>query len=202
MVGLCWQLAADTLDGLIIGGSGDFSVHHPRSQGWVTPLRRVLEAALTRGMPGFGICFGHQLLGQHLGSEVRTDPSAAELGTVDVQLTAAGAVSPLYAGFTDGLRVHSGHSDLVVDVPEGVELLARNSTCETQSFQVRGTRFFSVQFHPDMTGDEARYRYLAYRHGFADRIDDEAVKAAHRFISGDDASEVLLGAFLDLLEPT
>jgi len=189
----------DGVDAMIIGGSGDFSVHHPRSLPWVTPLRHVLEEALKRNMPGFGVCFGHQVLGQHLGSQVITDPDASELGTVDVSLTDAGRASPLYAGFNDVIRVHSGHSDRVQTVPEGVELLAENGRCETQSFRVRGTQFYSVQFHPDMTGAEARYRYLAYREGFADRIDGEARKAAERFIEGDDESTELLGRFVDIL---
>ena len=56
----------DGIDGLLIGGSGDYSVHHPQSQRWVNPMRVVLDAALQRRMPGFGLCFGHQLLGLHL----------------------------------------------------------------------------------------------------------------------------------------
>jgi len=183
----------------MIGGSGDFSVHHPRSQAWVTPLRGVVEEALKRSLPGFGICFGHQLLGQHLGSQVITDPESAELGTVDVQLTKTGASSPLFKHFSSSLRAHCGHSDRVDALPDGVDLLASNARCETQSFQVRGTQFYSVQFHPDMTGAEARYRYLAYRDGFAERLDGEARKAAERFIEDDDESCSLLERFVELV---
>ena len=59
------------MDGFLIGGSGDFSVHHPKSQRWVPALRTILDRALEDAIPSFGICFGHQLLGRHLGSEVR-----------------------------------------------------------------------------------------------------------------------------------
>ena len=52
----------DGVDLLFIGGSGDFSVHHPKSASWVSPLRQVLEHALERAIPGLAICFGHQLL--------------------------------------------------------------------------------------------------------------------------------------------
>ena len=47
----------DGIDGLLIGGSGDYSVHHPRSQRWVNPMRVVLDAALQRRIPGFGAMF-------------------------------------------------------------------------------------------------------------------------------------------------
>ena len=189
----------DGVDAFIIGGSGDFSVHHPRSQHWVTPLRRVINTALNRGIAGFGVCFGHQLLGVELGSQVVTSADHSELGTVVVEATEVGSADPLYADFNGSFRVHSGHSDYVIEVPEGVDLLARNARCATQAFRIRGTQVYSVQFHPDMTGAEARYRYLAYRHGFADRLDDDAMKAAEKFIPEADESTELLGRFLDLV---
>lgn len=187
----------DGIDAFIIGGSGDFSVHHPKSQSWVIPLRRVIGAALDRNVAGFGVCFGHQLLGVQLGSEVVTSSEHSELGTVTVDVTDEGRKDPLYRQFGESLRVHSGHSDYVVSVPSGVDLLASNARCQTQAFKVRGTQVYSVQFHPDMTGAEARYRYLAYRHGFADRLDDDAMRAAEKFIPEADESVSLLGSFLD-----
>ena len=128
-----------------------------------------------------------------------TSQDHSELGTVTVQVTEAGRKDPLYAGYGASFRVHSGHSDYVVSVPEGVDVLASNARCQTQAFRVRGTQTYSVQFHPDMSGAEARYRYLAYRHGFADRLDDDAMKAAEKFIPEADESTTLLGRFLDLV---
>ena len=82
---------------------------------------------------------------------------------------------------------------------EGVDLLARNDVTETQAFHVRGTHFYSVQFHPDMTGAEAQARYLAYRDGFAERIDPNARAQADKFKAGVDESAALLGRFCDLV---
>ncbi|MEE2756361.1 MAG: type 1 glutamine amidotransferase [Myxococcota bacterium] len=188
----------DGVDGVVIGGSGDFSVHHPKSQPWVTPLRLVLDGILNNDIPCFAICFGHQLLGQHLGRPVITDPSHAELGTVHVELTEAGRRSALFSQFQGRFHVHSGHSDHVSGVPVGVDLLASNAATKTQAFHVRGTRVYSVQFHPDMTGAEARYRYLAYRQGFAKRLDPSAESKADMFLPDQDESAVLLGRFFDV----
>ena len=62
--------------------------------------------------------------------------------------------------------VHTGHSDCVSTIPPNVELLASNDRLLTQAFKVKDRLFYSVQFHPDMSGAEARARYLAYRAGF------------------------------------
>ena len=190
----------DGCDALVIGGSGDFSVHHPKSRPWVKPLHHVIHAALTRNLPGFAICFGHQLLGEHLGSVVRTAPEHSEMGTVDVELTPQGRADELFAHFDSTFPVHTGHSDCVTDVPDGVDCLAANARLFTQAFRVRGTRFYSVQFHPDMSGAEARARYLAYKEGFAERLDESALKFAERFKVGHDVSTQLLGRFLDLVQ--
>ncbi|MBV70827.1 MAG: hypothetical protein CMH52_05705 [Myxococcales bacterium] len=188
----------DDVDGVVIGGSGDFSVHHPKSQPWVTPLRAVIDGILSNDIPCFAICFGHQLLGQHLGNDVITDPNHAELGTVTVELTETGHRSALFQDFQPRFRVHSGHSDHVSGVPPGVDLLASNAATATQAFHVRGSRVYSVQFHPDMTGAEARYRYLAYRQGFAERLDPSAESKADMFLPDQDESTELLGRFFDV----
>ena len=186
------------IDGVIIGGSGDFSVHHPKSTPWVSPLRTVLDEILRLSVPCFAICFGHQMLGLHLGEQVKTDPDHAELGTVAVDVTDDGRSSALFAGFNERLWVHSGHSDHVTQVPQGVDLLASNRATSTQAFFVRGTQTYSVQFHPDMTGAEARHRYLAYRQGFAARLDPTAESKADQFKPGLDESVSLIGRFYDI----
>ncbi len=189
----------DGMDGLLIGGSGDFSVHHPKSQRWVPALRRVFDRALEDALPSFGICFGHQLLGRHLGGEVRTEKRTAEMGTVTVEFTDAGHASPLFSGMESPLPVHCGHSDYVVETPAGVELLATNSVCPTQAFKVVDRPFYSVQFHPDMGGEDARERYLAYREGFERKSQVDALEVAKTFRLDADESTVLLGRFLDLI---
>jgi GMP synthase (glutamine-hydrolysing) len=187
------------MDAVVIGGSGDYSVHDPRSVRWVTALREVLDAALERGMPGFGVCFGHQLLGYHLGQPVNTDENHAELGTVEVELTGAGREDPLFRRLSVRFDVHTGHSDHVDGVPEGVELMARNDRLQTQAFKVRGKRFYSTQFHPDMTGEEAHDRYHAYQASLRLASATHTVPSA-AFQMGSDESVALLGLFFELLE--
>ncbi len=183
----------DGVDGVVIGGSGNFSVHHPLSQPWVEPLRALLEEILDRSLPGFGICFGHQLLGLHLGTPVATDPHKEELGTHGFQLTEGGLKDPLFSALDLDFEAHTGHSDCVTGVPAGVELLARNERLETQAFKVRDKPFYSVQFHPELLAGEARERYLmskattpeSLRHAERFRpIDAPPVDLLSRFVAG------------------
>lgn len=187
----------DGVDLLFIGGSGDFSVHHPQSAPWVTPLRDVLERALSDKLPGLAICFGHQMLGLHLGHPVATVPAHAELGTVEVKLTAEGRRCPVFGALGSRFWVHTGHSDHVTGTPDEVVLLAENAALRTQAFRVRGTPFFSTQFHPDMTGQEARDRYLSYRQHFTDGDLELALANAAKFTPGEDASCDLIGRVTD-----
>ncbi|MGB0646625.1 MAG: glutamine amidotransferase-related protein [Bradymonadia bacterium] len=192
------QVEADLLkevDGVVIGGSGDFSVHHPLSQVFVQPLFKTLEVLTQLSLPTFGICFGHQLIGAWLGSEVRTDPGRAELGTVRVQKTPASDECPMLHEFGTEFAVHSGHSDFVVETPLGTRVILSNEMVSTQGFLVEGAPIVSVQFHPDMTGAEARSRLLAYRDGFTDRIETDAASFAKKFELGADESTQLLHAF-------
>lgn len=186
-----WLAGADAV---IIGGSGNYSVHHPKSKPWVSKLRHVLEAALARDLPGFGICFGHQLVGHHFGATVHTHADRAEVGTIDVDLTEAGRSDPLFAGIDPTFPVHTGHSDHVDTVPEGLDLLATTPTLPTQAFRVRGSHFYTTQFHPDLTGMEAVARYMAVA-----KAKSEAMPHLSRFRPGADASASLLGRFVELV---
>lgn len=187
----------DGIDGLLIGGSGDYSVHHPMSQRWVNPVRAVLDAALNRGLPGFGLCFGHQLLGLHLGSQVVTDPNCEEVGTVTLPLTKLGQSDPLFQGYDRQITCHTGHSDCVVDVPEGVDLLVTGSRTHCQSFRVRGTQFYSTQFHPDLSGSEARERYLSNKRGVDGAISQSVQQRLEAYYEGQDESNSLLRRFVE-----
>lgn len=185
------------MDGLIIGGSGAYSVHHPDSQQWVNPMRDVIEVALTTQLPSFGLCFGHQLLGMHLGAQVVTDPTCEEVGTVTVELTESGAAHALFDGFPSAFPCHTGHSDHVVSTPESVDLLVTSPRTLCQAFQVRGAPFFSTQFHPDLLGAEAQARYLANKRGPDGRPDAVSLSNAQAYRPGDDVSTSLLARFVE-----
>lgn len=152
----------DDVDAMVIGGSGSFSVQDPRSKEFVGPLRELISRCVSEQIPGFGICFGHQLLGLHFGADVVTDYDKRESGTVEFRLTEAGKKDPLFGTYGVSFRGHTGHSDYVTSVPTGLVLLAENPTVQTQVFKVDGAPFYSTQCHPDLTAEEAVARYEAF----------------------------------------
>ena len=124
-------------------------------------MREIVHART----PVLGICFGHQLLAQALGGEVRRNPRGREIGTVRVQRVAD---DPLFAGLPRAFDVHATHVDAVVELPPGAEVLATTSLDDVAAFRV-ATVGQAVQFHPEFDADVMR-GYLRAR---ADLLRDE-----------------------------
>jgi GMP synthase (glutamine-hydrolysing) len=79
---------------------------------------------------------------------VERNPRGWEIGTVEVELTAAGREDPLFAGLPRRLRVQSTHEDHVAELPADAPLLAGNPRTPVQAFGWRD-RLRAVQFHPE-----------------------------------------------------
>lgn len=192
------DLSQETLQGVagvLIGGSGEFGVHDEASQAWLPGVRDLLENVLSKGLPGFGICFGHQVLGLHLGGEVETSPEHSEVGTASYRLTEAGRSDPLFGALPEAFFGQTGHSDSVVVMPDSVELIAENDVLQAQAFRVKNCPFYSTQFHPDLLGAEARERYISYEKEMAIRSQGDT-NGAERYVPGKDDAARLLGRFV------
>jgi GMP synthase (glutamine-hydrolysing) len=141
-------------DGVVVTGSVDSVT---RRAPWMEALGAWLVAAAAR-TPVLGVCFGHQLLAHALGAAVERHPAGPESGTVEVELTDAGAADPLFDGLPRRVAVQHGHEDHVPELPRGAVLLARNAHTPVQAF-AHGPRIRAVQFHPEF--DAARARAFA-----------------------------------------
>jgi GMP synthase (glutamine-hydrolysing) len=182
----------EEVEGVVIGGSGSYSVHHPDSASWVNPLREVLDTALRKKLPGFGVCFGHQLLGLHLGAEVVTDGSRMERGTIPLHRTTEDAV---FGTLGQRFHAHTGHTDLVTTVPSGTTLLASTEAVPVQALRMDGAGWWTSQFHPDLAHDEARDRYAAFARALAAQGGDPGESPDYQ-PEGDESAS-LLGAWYD-----
>lgn len=166
------EVDAATLAGveaIVVGGAGSHSVtgKHPFS----APLTRLLRDQVAAGRPIFGSCFGHQFLAAALGGRVETDLDRAELGTYDLELTAAGVADPLFAGLPRRFPVQLGHNDRVVELPPGAVELARTERCPVQVFRLTGAPVWGCQFHVELTPERMIERATLYRAGY---LPDEA----------------------------
>ncbi len=98
------------------------------------------------GIPILGICYGHQLLADSLGGEVRRTGSA-EYGKTALNVLAPGV---LLDGWPDEQHVWMSHGDAVVAAPEGFAVTASTESSPVAAFEDRERGLYGVQFHPEV----------------------------------------------------
>jgi GMP synthase (glutamine-hydrolysing) len=125
--------------GIILSG-GPASVYEPNAP-------RVPLALFEMGIPMLGICYGHQLMAQMLGGEVR--PAALrEYGRTHLTVL---RTEPLFAGLETELVCWMSHGDQVVQPPPGFEVLAETANTPIAAMGDRQRHLYGVQFHPEVS---------------------------------------------------
>lgn len=117
---------------------------------WMLAAGEFLRMAGQREVPVLGVCFGHQLLSLAHGGTVRKNPKGREIGTVEVDLTDAGAEDFLFAGLPRRFAAQATHEDEVPTLPPGATLLAGNAMSAVQAMAI-GSYIRGVQFHPEFS---------------------------------------------------
>lgn len=181
-------------DAVVIGGAGAHSVteEHP----FTRPLAAFVERWVDQGRPLFGSCFGHQFLAQALGGRVETDLARKELGTFDVELTAAGAADPLFAATPHRFAAQFGHNDRVVELPRGGVDLAFTELCPTQAFRIADRPVWGCQFHVELDPERMIRRASIYRGGYLP--DEGALERLRASLRPSPESSRLFSRFLSL----
>jgi len=134
-------------EGIIVTGSPLSVVERST---WMEQLGDDLLRIGARGTPVLGVCFGHQLLARAAGGNVVVNPRGREIGTVTVQLTAAGRRDPLFAwAHADEIAVQATHLDAADPLPASATVLASNENTAAQAFRLSET-VAGVQFHPEL----------------------------------------------------
>lgn len=163
--------ARDGFAGVIVTGSGamvtDRHDWSERSAAW-------LRDAAHAGTPVFGICYGHQLLAHALGGAVGDNPNGREMGTIEVEVHAAAAGDPLFAGLPPRIRAQATHLQSVLRVPDGATVLAASERDTVHAFRW-GRAAWGVQFHPEFSGMHMR----GYVHARHEALTREGIDPAH-----------------------
>jgi GMP synthase (glutamine-hydrolysing) len=131
-----------------------------------------LREAVGRGVPVFGICFGHQLLAQALGGRVEKNPLGREIGTVELARIGA---DPLLAGGEEPYWVNMTHVDTVIDLPADARVLARTALDRHAAVRFADS-VWGVQFHPEIDRGVLR-EYVNARRAplLSEGLDPEAI---------------------------
>lgn len=113
---------------------------------WIRRAEDFVRAADAAGRVVIGGCFGHQLVAQALGGEVRKSERGWGLGVHSHGLTVR---EPWMAGGPAAVNVLVSHQDQVVRPPEGAVVLAASDFCPNAMLRI-GDRILTMQGHPEM----------------------------------------------------
>ncbi|MEI8075182.1 MAG: glutamine-hydrolyzing GMP synthase [Bacteroidota bacterium] len=129
------------LKGIILSGS-PFSVNEANA-----PTVDIPE--FVRHLPVLGVCYGAQLTAKEFGGRVDKS-NKREYGRAKMQI-----IKPdtLLNGISDNSQVWMSHSDSIVALPEGFEVLATTESIPIAAFKKTTTDsqpLYGLQFHPEV----------------------------------------------------
>ena len=102
--------------------------------------------------PFFGICLGHQLLGEALGALV-VKSQTPEIGFKEISVKREVYSNNLFRNFSEDMRVLQGHSAEISNFSkEKIKVLASSDSCSIQALSYLN-HAFSVQFHPEVVDE-------------------------------------------------
>lgn len=137
------------LGGVVVTGS---SASVTERAPWMLRAEDYLRALIRVGVPTFGICFGHQLLGQALGGHVAANPKGREIGTVAFDVLQP---DPLLSLAAAPWQANATHVDTIARLPMGSRVLARTEL-ENHAVVRFSEAAWGVQFHPEMDASVVR----------------------------------------------
>jgi GMP synthase (glutamine-hydrolysing) len=185
-------------DALMVGGSGDYYVSKGNLPGF-SELLHVLRDVVEVKHPMFASCFGFQLLVRAAGGEVVLGTDRTEVGTFELTLTDAGAEDELLGSLPRRFNAQLGHKDHVHRLPNGWLHLASSESSLYQAFRIPDEPIWATQFHPELTGEENRARFLRYLEDYGRYMDRaERDDTMPRFRESPEA-EQLIPRFLRLV---
>ena len=100
-------------------------------------------------IPILGVCYGLQLICRDFGGEVKLSKER-EFGKTKIKILKN---SPLLKNAYKNrhqYKVWMSHSDKVIKMPEGFEILASSTNCSSVIIQNLKNKIFGVQFHPEV----------------------------------------------------
>lgn len=142
-----------SVKGIILSGS-PFSVNDVNAP-------QVAVKELADKVPVLGVCYGAQLTAKHYGGRVDKS-SKREYGRAILHMQFEDA---LMRGILPASQVWMSHSDSIVQLPEGFELLATTDSIPVAAFKSSSQLLYGLQFHPEVyhsiEGKKILHNFLA-----------------------------------------
>jgi GMP synthase-like glutamine amidotransferase len=158
-----------TCEAIVITGS-PFGVYD--STPWMGPLRDFVRRTFAAGTPMVGICFGHQVIADAMGGDVRKSEKGWGVGRHTYQILEK---RPWMTDAGKSVSLSVSHQDQVITPPDGAKTLARSAHTEHAMLAYRDAPVISVQGHPEFGGAFSAALYGARR---GKSLSDDQVDAA------------------------
>ena len=155
---------------------------------WMAPLRSLIRAAYAARTPMVGICFGHQIMADALGGDVRKSDRGWGLGRHTY------AVQP--SRMLDGASVSiaCSHQDQVIAPPDEADVILASEFTPNAGLAYRNGAALSFQPHPEFEDDYA-VALAEMRRGKAPDATVDAAVASMRLKSDSRHLAEAIGAF-------
>lgn len=148
---------ASACQAVLITGS-PFGVYD--STPWMDPLRRFIRAAHGARIPMVGVCFGHQIIADALGGEVRKSEKGWGIGRHTYAITRQrdwmGEGRP-------SVSLSASHQDQVITPPAGAVTLARSAHTDHAILEYADAPVITIQGHPEFSDKYASALWQARR---------------------------------------
>jgi GMP synthase (glutamine-hydrolysing) len=97
-------------------------------------------------VPVLGICYGHQMIAQAFGGEVKQGLEreyGKKIASLDIS-------SPLFKGLNEKEQVWMSHFDQVIELPLSFSKTGSTDICSIAAYQDLEKKLYGVQFHPEV----------------------------------------------------
>ena len=114
---------------------------------WINKLKTIIQELDTLQKYLIGICFGHQLIGEALGGEVKKSENGWCVGVHEFNIKEEQAwMKPA----TNTLKLLMMCQDQILSLPSNTKVLAGNDMCPNAIIQV-GDHILGIQAHPEFS---------------------------------------------------
>ncbi len=110
---------------------------------------RVSSIIYKQNIPILGICYGLQLIADEFGGKVMLS-NEREFGKANIILKKKSILTENVFSFKKKTQVWMSHSDKILKMPKGFEVLGSSENCEFAIIQNIKKKIFGVQFHPEV----------------------------------------------------
>jgi GMP synthase-like glutamine amidotransferase len=144
-------------EAVLITGS-PFGVYD--STPWMDPLRGFIRGVFAAKRPMVGVCFGHQVIADAMGGDVRKSEKGWGVGRHVYDVTAP---QDWMTGAGAQVALAVSHQDQVITPPRGAVTLARSAHTDHAMLAYRQAPVMSLQGHPEFSDDFVAALYSARR---------------------------------------